>query len=329
MRGVGGDEMIRRSPLCLGLALVAACLPGCGADSKKAGAESPGADAGGPAPFVMEGGPFTLAPGDEKYLCYTGTVKEATAFHSFSIGAYKSVHHMFFAQTLAPEEEGVHECPVLFKPTWLPVFTSGRGATRLDLPEGSAFRLDKGTQLVMQVHLLNTGSETLTEKVEVHANPMDPGEQKYQAALVPFGTTVFDLPPNQPSTVSHDCVMQSDFDAFVMFPHMHLMGKTMSFQVGKDAASLTDVYRGAYDFNNQQLIPQTFSLHKGDFTRMTCEFDNPTSKHVRYGESTNDEMCFFSLFVKDGQSLDGTCVDVTAIFNGPGIPGTDGGPPAN
>jgi hypothetical protein len=310
--------MPRQIPSTLPLALLA--LIACSStDDKKTAAQSANA-------FVMTSDPFTLGPGDEKYMCYTTTVDTDTAFHAFSIGAHPSVHHMFFARTLAPEQEGPHECPVLFKPTWLPVFTTGRGATRLDLPEGSAFDISKGTQLLMQLHLVNTSPDTVTDAVDVRAETMDPSKQQYHAALFPFGTTVFDLPPNQPSTVTHDCTMDKDMDAFVAFAHMHLLGKEMALQVGKDAASLVDVYRNQYDFNNQQLEPVSFSLHAGDFTRVTCSFQNDTPKHVTYGESTFEEMCFFSIFIKDGQSLDGHCVDVSRIFGPPPDAGVDSGP---
>lgn len=261
----------------------------------------------------MKSDEFTIQPGAEKYYCYTAHMDADTAFHSFSIGSYKTVHHMFFASTLAPEQEGLHECPVLFKTTWLPLFTTGKGGTTLELPEGSGFKLKKGDQVVMQLHLLNTTDKPVTETVEVHANTLEAAEVKYSAALYPFGTTVFSLPPKQPSTVSHDCVMDKDMDIFVMFPHMHRLGREMAFQVGKDEASLADVYRGKYDFDAQELIPQAIPLHAGDYTRVTCSFDNTTDDTIGYGESTNTEMCFFATFIKDGQQLDGNCVDISGI----------------
>lgn len=265
--------------------------------------------------FVMKSEQFTVAPGSEKYLCYTTHVAEDTAFHSFSIGKYPLVHHMFFAKTFGtPEDDAPHECPVLFKPTWLPLFTTGKGDTTLTLPEGSGFKLVKGDQLLMQLHLLNTTSEPITETVEVHAEKLAAADVTYSAALYPFGTTVFAIPPNRQSSVTHDCTVDQDMEAFVMFPHMHRLGKEMAFQLGKDEASLAEVWRGSYDFDAQRLIPQTFSLHNGDHARVTCTYDNTTNRTVGYGEHTDEEMCFFSLFVKDGKQLDGTCVDITNVF---------------
>jgi hypothetical protein len=315
-----------RTPQSLSCVALLAAL-GCQSSSDSPAASHAAPDGAGTASdFVMESDEFTIQPASEKYYCYTAHTDSDIAFHSFSIGSYKTVHHMFFASTLAPEQEGLHECPVLFKPSWLPLFTTGKGSTKLDLPEGSGFKLTKGTQLLMQLHLLNTGSSPVTEKVQVHAKALDPTEVRYSAALYPFGTTVFELPPNQPSSVSHDCVVDKDMEIFVLFPHMHRLGKEMIFEVGKDAASLAEVYRGPYDFDAQELIPQTIALHQGDYTRVTCNFDNTTAQKVGYGEHTDNEMCFFATFVKDGAQLDGNCVDIsgidlTAVFG----PGKDAG----
>jgi hypothetical protein len=291
--------------------LVLVSTLGCSSSSDPPASAPP--DPAETADFVMESDDFTIEPGSDKYYCYTARLDSDKVFHSFSIGSYKTVHHMFFAQTLAPEEEGVHECPVLFKPSWLPLFTTGKGGTTLELPEGSGFKLKKGDQVVMQLHLLNTGSAPVTEKVKVLANELEAGDVRYNAALYPFGTTVFELPPKQKAKVTHDCVMDLDMDIFVMFPHMHRLGTEMAFQVGKDEASLADVWRGKYDFDNQELLPKSIPLHVGDYTRVECNFDNTTDLTIKYGETTNSEMCFFATFIKDGPQLNGHCVDITGI----------------
>jgi hypothetical protein len=296
---------------CLALAQTLGCSSSSDAPANQVANVSP--DPAEAADFVIESDDFTIEPGSEKYYCYTAHLDSDKVFHSFSIGSYKTVHHMFFAQTLAPEQEGLHECPVLFKTSWLPLFTTGKGGTKLELPEGSGFKLKQGDQVVMQLHLLNTGSSPVTEKVKVLANELQAADVRYSAALYPFGTTVFELPPKQKSTVTHDCVMDLDMDIFVMFPHMHRLGTEMAFQVGKDAASLADVWRGKYDFDNQQLLPATISLHVGDYTRVECNFDNQTDQTIKYGEKTDTEMCFFATFIKDGPQLNGHCVDISGI----------------
>ena len=220
---------------------------------------------------------------------------------------------MFFARTLAPEPSEPFECDVLFKPNWLPLFTTGAGAATLKLPPESSFEIEAGTQFVMQLHLLNGSQRTIREQATIVADLAPPEEVRYHAALFPFGTTVFQLPAKAKSSVSHDCTMHRDMEAFAVFPHMHQLGQTMTFEVGEPGGPLQKVFEGAWDFDNQRIDTAAFNLRAGQFTRTTCQYDNPTERTITYGESTLDEMCFFSIFIKDGESLDGHCVDISGL----------------
>ena len=79
---------------------------------------------------------------------------------------------------------------------------------------------------------------------------------KYSAALYPFGTTVFTIPPRSASSVTHDCTVDQDMEAFVMFPHMHRLGKSMAFR-RSDLAAL-----GGFEAAKDYLAnPQAFEPH--------------------------------------------------------------------
>ena len=49
-----------------------------------------------------------------------------------------------------------------------------------------------------------------------------------------------------------------------------------------------------WDFNDQAFYPRdpTMILNPGDAIRTTCTYDNPGDATVRFGERTEDEMCF-------------------------------------
>ena len=85
-----------RTPLSLsGIAFLSALGCQSSSDAASSPAAPDAADTTGD--FVMESDEFTIQPGSEKYYCYTAHIDSDTAFHSFSIGSYKTVHHMFFA----------------------------------------------------------------------------------------------------------------------------------------------------------------------------------------------------------------------------------------
>ena len=51
----------------------------------------------------------------------------------------------------------------------------------------------------------------------------------------------------------------------------------------------------SWDFANQQAFPQdpeTTLIQAGDGLRTTCTYGNPTSAIIRFGEKTENEMCF-------------------------------------
>lgn len=264
--------------------------------------------------FSVESIEYTLEPGEERYICTTVTLEEAKNFHRWIIGDYVGVHHMFLAESIAPEpEEEVFECPELFRPTWMPLFTTGNGHVTLDLPAETAFKVEAGTQIVMQLHLLNTTAEPLTEQVEVFAETISDQEAVSEANLYAFGTTVIDIPPRSKHDIVHECVMGRSMDAFVVFPHMHQLGTETIFETGMSKDSMEVAWQGPWDFDNQELVPADISFEKGMNVRLTCRYDNPFDHAVGYGESSLEEMCFFSVFAKDIPPLEGGCVDITNL----------------
>lgn len=283
---------------------------GCSSAGASDDAEDVTPPASDPYDFEMQSAEYTLDPGEERYICTTMRVPEAVNLQDFAIGDYVGVHHMFFAKSIVPGEDGVFDCPELFRVTWLPLFTTGNGATTLELPEGSAFELEADDQLVMQLHLTNTTAEPLTERVTVQARTLPNEELESVSNLYAFGTTQIDIPARSKHVVTHDCVMKKNLDTFVLFPHMHYLGERVTFEVGPSEEQFETVYDGSWNFDEQELIPTDIQLREGDFTRLSCHYDNPFDHPVGYGESTFEEMCFFSFFAQGGDPLDG-CVDLS------------------
>ncbi len=277
------------------------------------------ADTGKTLSIVTE--PFTIASGTEQYLCMTHTLDRDVRVERFRYEGVEVVHHLFFARAMAPEPAEPYECPVLFKTSWLPLFTTGAGSAELAMPADAPFVLPKGTQIVIQLHLLNFLPEDATRQVEVVMDLTD-AEPEHEAVLFPMGTTVIDVPAQGSATTSQDCVLHRDLEIFAAFPHMHLLGTRMRLEAGPDADSMQTVYEREWDFDQQDIEPFELALPKGTHTRVVCEFVNDTDVPAGYGESTHDEMCFLSFFVKGGAALDGKCLDLSGM-EGEEDPGED------
>lgn len=255
---------------------------------------------------VFRTDPFTLAPGEERFLCFAVDVNDALAIAGYDYRARPAVHHMLFSRARTPEPLGYSECDVLYRASWEPLFIAGAGASELRFPEGAAHHLAAGAQVVVQLHLLNVLPEEVTDFAEIVMRRAASEGTTPVGAYV-FGTTKIDLPPGEESAVEASCELAEDVELFAAFPHMHLLGTSMTFAHGPSADELTEVFaRDPYDFEDQSLEPLPLTLRRGEQAKVTCRYRNTFDHPVTFGESTTTEMCFFVGFAV-GVSAIGGC----------------------
>ena len=246
--------------------------------------------------MLIQTGEFTVPAGEETYLCWTMTADQAFEARSFSFAGQPVVHHTMLARTIRPEPAGARECEVLFNPNWSTIFGTGAGASELTFPAGTAFKFEADTQFVLQLHLLNTSEEDITDHVEVALGlSEDPNTQPVK--IGGFGTTQINLPPHQESSVAHSCTLPKSGRLIGLNPHMHQMGTSLTLELGSTEQEAEQIYaREPYDFDAQTVDAVDMELEQGQFVRVTCNYQNDTNEVVTYGESSLSEMCFLGLF---------------------------------
>lgn len=250
---------------------------------------------------------FTSPAGSEKYMCYAETLKDPVTIQGFKYTAVPAIHHFLLARTTIPEPDGLSECNVLFRTSWIPLFGSGSSSAELDLPSDVGYKLPAGTQLVVQLHLLNTTNQDVTERATIQMFGTD-NDNVRPAGLYAFGTTDISLPAHQQTDVVSDCTVDPNdtIDIFGVLPHMHYLGTKLVFEMGTSASDLHEVYRREpWSFDAQWIDPMSLTIPGGTFTRVTCSYDNTTDSTVNFGESSYDEMCFFVTFAADRNGLGG------------------------
>jgi hypothetical protein len=263
---------------------------------------------------------FTIDPGQERFICYTQTLEEDLVVDGYTKPAKPFLHHMVFAKTSGNEPEGASDCDVLFRFVWEPIFLAGAGASEIHFPDGVGQVLPAGTRLLSQLHLLNTTSKSITDSAEIHLHPSTIQNPRPMSAYA-LGNFNVSLPPQQPSTVESVCTVPETINFVAAFPHMHLLGTSLTFEVGPSADHLTKVFeRNPYNFDDQRIELLNLTLNAGDVTRVTCHYENTTDHTVTFGESTTNVMCFLVGFAADRASMSG-CV----VGNFPGAP--DGSAP--
>ena len=270
----------------------------------------------GPAPgtgYQMVTPDLMINAGEEKYLCYTVTLKEAAdvAVTQFESTTSTAVHHFEVFQTLAPEQDGLFDCSsTLIKQSWLPLFGGGASAGGLTLPAGSGFKIAKDAQLLLQVHLLNATMKPVTTHVTVDMTYAPDATTVTPAGIYALGSMSIDLPPGMTTTIaSPHCKLTKQYNVFAVQPHMHQLGTKISFQHGTTEATMQNAYqRDPWVFGVQPIDQVQMTLNPGDYVGATCVYDNTTGAPVMYGESTKNEMCYFVLFYTPFDHLDG-CVN--------------------
>lgn len=260
-------------------------------DSVDAGLHRVGQD------LVLQTDPFTLEPGQEKYMCWTRKIPGAVKVHSYSKDKQPFVHHLVLATTVKEEPEGIRECDAVFNLNWHPLFAAGAGKVDFAFPPGVVNPIDDGAQILTQLHLLNTSDRRITDSATLVMTTTDE-EQTQPVQLAVFGNTDVDLPPGQSTSLVTDCQNPVTTRAVGFFPHMHMLGKSMTLEVGPAADDLQTLFRrDPYDFNDQAIDATDTMVTAGSHVRLTCNYDNTRQETVTYGESSFNEMCFLIMFV--------------------------------
>ena len=263
--------------------------------------------------FTLTTDEITVPAGAEQYTCYAKTLDRDIVVDRFNFEQSNAVHHLLLARTTLAEKEGLSDCPVLFRNTWAPLFGAANGTAELEAPAGSGHVLPKGTQLLIQLHLLNAATTDVKTKVSIKMREAATDTVK-PIGLHAFGTNDITLPPSQTGSVTNDCTVDKDLDIFAWLPHMHKMGKSLSLLVGPDKDHLEEVYHlDPWNFDDQRVYSKELHIPKGSLTRVTCNYDNPSAKEVKFGESSNDEMCFLPTFVTGATEQLGGCVYLKPI----------------
>jgi hypothetical protein len=264
-----------------------------------------------PSELRIELPPYQLDPGEEQnYFCYTMTLpadRETVVTEVRPIYG-KATHHLGVYQTLAPEPDGQFDCPDLFKMTWLPIYGGGVESGTLTTPTNTGFKLPGGTQLLVQLHLLNASDQALEDKATIVLKTDDSPDLK-GAGVFGFDNRTIHVPAgtmNVEQTMS--CTAKHDMDAFAVFGHMHLYGTSIEISRGANVGDEI-LYEAPWTFNDQPTAPLNVHISATDTFHIRCRYDNTSAADLDYGESTLNEMCTVLLYYTPFDGLDG-CLKV-------------------
>lgn len=242
-------------------------------------------------------GDWSLPPGEEGYVCARVTLTESMYVSSFEAINPPGTHHTFLTVGEPNgKPDGVSACNAA-ENQMRSVFGSGVGTDPLAFPDGVALHVEKGSQLLLNLHLFNTGDETLAGISGSRIKRVAEADVEHLAEGILAGPIGLDIPAGQITEHAGHCTMTSDVTIFAVAPHMHQLGIHEKVFAESGAGEIK-LYDAPYSFDEQsyQLV-EPVQLAKGERVRVECTHNNTTALPVTFGDSSLAEMCLAGLYM--------------------------------
>ncbi|MBL9013323.1 MAG: hypothetical protein JNL83_04055 [Myxococcales bacterium] len=302
--------------LSIGLSIVlSSVLAACGSDGGSAAVDAaPGSvDSAVPDGWTMLlEGDWTLPSGQpDTYYCVYATVPRDMYIKAFRplipVGTHHTVLTLFDGASPA---DGTHLCNVGTNGQSM-IYGSGVGSPDFVFPQGVGLQLKKGQRLLLNLHLYNASDVTISGRSGTYIQEAQASEIQHTAEIVLAGPTFSLQVPTGVSTQSGSCnvsqITSQPIQVFSLSQHMHKTGTHVRSVItrGTQEIVLQDV---DYNFEKQtfSLVDPHVTLQPTDKLTTYCTFDNPGAPK-RFGDSSDDEMCFTDLFYYPAQGASFTC----------------------
>jgi len=182
-----------------------------------------------------------------------------------------------------------------------PLMISQKDDDELVLPDGVAFDMDADQMIKIEVHYINSLDTPVDVTVTSTFYPMADADYQNAADLLFVGSPDMSIPPHSTYTLGPLFLPYSwelgDKQIFGVTGHEHQWGTNVKVDMVADE---TDPGRPIYDvtdfsWSEPETVyldpPLTLPLNGG--FRFTCDWNNLSDGWVGFGQSVNDEMCFF------------------------------------
>jgi hypothetical protein len=217
----------------------------------------------------------------------------------------ESSHHFILS---AVDDTSLTDTPLFDCPpfraalTGAPLTITQKSDDTVSMPDGVAYTLADNQLMHLELHYINLTNKTEDITAETEIFPITNSAKDLQeASFLLVGDLDISIPPK--STHSTGAVYQKLPQAFEGVNFYALTGHTHRFgtnvQVGvtaSETATVTPLYAPKqFNWSEPEVVrlSPTVTVPSGGGFSYQCEWDNPTDKVVKYGESALTEMCFF------------------------------------
>jgi hypothetical protein len=283
----------------LGLSLAVAACSSTGASAPKSPA---------PPTVTLSFPTIPVAAGEEKTQCIVARLGNPTPIHVGSVHNVlgETSHHMIVYRVNDTTEQLTPFPCQPFTDTLDPTKGSPLMVTQkkddlLTLPAGVAYSLDANQMIRLEMHYINASSSEKMVTATSTMVPISDDDFHDEAGFLFIGNPDIKLPPKSTTQLGPTFFQipqgLSGVKYFAMTGHEHQFGTNVQV-----AMSTTDTDPGKMIYDvpgwlwsepKTQVFDTPFTVpDNGGFT-FTCSWNNTSDKSVSFGESANNEMCFF------------------------------------
>ena len=271
-------------------------------------------DSTAPTSYALTLGSWTMQPSQETTRCVvkrlgnTGTIRVNQIRTNLSRGSH---HFIVYKSADTVEQTAPFPCTPFSETLGgqtVPLMISQIREETLTLPEGVAFELEPNQMIRLEAHYLNYFPETIETGAEVVFEVADASATEL-ADFMFYGTTQVYIPAGQSVTTPwkfHS--VPSGVKVFGLTGHTHALGTNVEIEKSSARTSpgeaLYPPVGQPFDWAEAPVAmfspPLSFA---GDGFRFRCSWTNTTERDVHFGESANQEMCFFWAYYYPSQGF--------------------------
>jgi len=270
--------------------------------------------------FQMRMGKFTIPAASEREVCEFRTLpnRKPIDVQEFEFEMTPGSHHFalwaYLGQDRNPADfpDAIVDAPGCigvgprdtFDRALLGGAPSPHEVTRF--PPGIALRLAPHQRVILNSHYINGSStDPLTPQVVFNVTRARPRTVRHHAEQLTLGDYDIYIPPLGTASRTAEWIAPFAMNVIQLSSHEHKRGTRVTIHLlsgGQDAGQIfeNDDWNHPYEYWPAAPI----RVEPGDGFRFTCEWKNDDDHPVRFGVTTNDEMCFMvGYYYRDDESV--------------------------
>lgn len=262
--------------------------------------------------YALNFGPVTVHPGQENTQCVNLRLSNTTAIKVHQMRNLLSTgsHHLILykndmdaTETTTPFDCTPFKGALNLSGRVAPVMITQKQVDELTLPEAVAYTFDANQMIRIEMHYINATDADIavTATAEFYAVP--DSQVRDEADILFIGTPDITIAAGEtkdieayfaPGRASLDL---SGAKFFAITGHTHQFGTNVVVSTAPtNGGARTPIYTPAvFEWNEPETVVHQpeFTVPQGGGFDVTCSYHNTSNQTVEFGESANDEMCFF------------------------------------